>query len=490
MRVFITGGTGYIGSAVVPALAEDGHEVIGLVRNAAGADTLRRLGAQPVLGELTLPASYGEVVAGCDAVIHTAVTGKGDVAAADKCAIDTFLAAASGGKLRSFVFTSGVWVLGNTGALPVDENAGTDHPVAKVAWRPAHELRVLAAATPTFSTSVVRPGVVYGEKRGLVSGFFASAWKSGAAEFVGDGKNHWSLVHREDLAEFYRLLLMKNARGIFHVVDGAPLTVLEIAEAASEAAGKKGATRSLPLEEARQKIGPVADALVLDQVVSGPRARELGWVPERASFRAAAREAYREWRFGNFDTMYAASEPPPWEIGRPQKAIVDLVAAKKVRGRVLDIGCGTGEHALYFAAQGHPVVGTDIAATAIAQARRKAADRKLEVNFLIDNALSFRDSAGPFDTVVDSGLFHVFDDEDRVRYVENLGRLVKPGGTLFVLCFSSDEPGEWGPRRVERTEFDRAFSAPWSIQSVDPIRYENFINPEGSRAWLATIQRE
>jgi cyclopropane fatty-acyl-phospholipid synthase-like methyltransferase len=113
----------------------------------------------------------------------------------------------------------------------------------------------------------------------------------------------------------------------------------------------------------------------------------------------------------------------------------------------------------------------------------------LPVSFLIDNALSFRDDKGPFDTVVDSGLFHVFDDDDRRRYVENLSRLTKSGGSAFILCFSTDEPGDWGPRRVSKAELEKAFQSGWRVKSIEPRRYENFNNADGSHAWLASLQR-
>jgi nucleoside-diphosphate-sugar epimerase len=190
-------------------------------------------------------------------------------------------------------------VLGSTGDTPAYEDAATDHPAALVAWRVEHEKRVLAAGEAggiDLATAVVRPGMVYGHEGSLIASYFASAEKSGAAQLVGDGANRIPMIHVDDLARLYRAVLERRARGIFHAVDGHPVTLLEVARAASEAAGKGGATRSLSLEEARQKMGPVADAVVLDQIVLSRRAAEVGWEPRRGPFLGEAGRACEEWR--------------------------------------------------------------------------------------------------------------------------------------------------------------------------------------------------
>jgi nucleoside-diphosphate-sugar epimerase len=184
-------------------------------------------------------------------------------------------------------------VLGDTGGTATE--SAPPRPPAAVAWRPAHEQRVLGASGGAVATAVVRPGIVYGERRGLVSPWFEQAERDGAARVVGDGKNRWTFIHRDDLADLYRLVVERRATGIFHGVDGAAPTVGEAARAASAAAGR-GEVRSTPLEEARNQLGPVADALLCDQVVASARGAEVGWRPRRASFVAAAAEAYREWK--------------------------------------------------------------------------------------------------------------------------------------------------------------------------------------------------
>lgn len=299
MRVFVTGSTGYIGSAVVGALAGAGHDVVGLVHSPGSESTARDLGAEPVVGAIEDPATYEEAAADADALVHLAFDFDTPVET-DRAAIETLLDAARGATgERIFVYTSGCWVLGDTGDQPADESAEVDPPQV-VAWRPAHEDHVIgASADDGVVTAVVRPGMVYGGTGGIVTGLFQSAERTAAAEFVGDGWNRWSLVHREDLADLYRRIVEEKAEGLFHAVDGSPARVIEVARTASELAGAGGETRSIPLEDARESMGAMADALVLDQVLSANRARELGWAPARASFLDAAGGAYREYRAGS-----------------------------------------------------------------------------------------------------------------------------------------------------------------------------------------------
>lgn len=298
MRVFVTGSTGYIGSAVVAELRRHGHEVTGLVRSREKAAAIEDLGAGTVLGTMDDETIARAAARDHDAVIHTAFDYAAAAGApeADRVAIDALLTGARAtGRPMSVVYTSGVWVLGDTGDRAADESAATATPALVVVWRPAHERLVLDAATDALATAVIRPGLVYGGKGGLVSSFFASAASEGAARYVGDGRNRWALVHRKDLALLYRLVVEKRARGIFHGVDGVPVRVADAARAASEAAGKGGATRSIPVAEARKQMGPVVDALTLDQVVVTTRAGEVGWTPSRTSFLEAAVDAYHEW---------------------------------------------------------------------------------------------------------------------------------------------------------------------------------------------------
>lgn len=189
----------------------------------------------------------------------------------------------------------------------------------------------------------------------------------------------------------------------------------------------------------------------------------------------------------DFDALYAGT--PPWDIGRPQPALLGLADSGTLRGRVLDIGCGTGEHALMAAELGYEATGIDAAPTAIAIAQRKGAERGLNVRFLVADALDLGSLDEQFDTVLDSGLFHVFSDEDRSRYVDSLRSAIAEGGKVFVLCFSDRQPGEWGPRRVTRDEIMASFADGWRVDALEPAKMETTITPDGVEAWLASITR-
>ncbi|HVT59267.1 MAG TPA: NAD-dependent epimerase/dehydratase family protein [Thermoanaerobaculia bacterium] len=302
MHVLVTGATGYIGHAVVAELTAAGHEVTGLVRSDEKAAAVRALGARAAVADLKEPQSYRALAAEHDALIHTAFESSRQGVAADRTAVETLLAAsdasgaAGAGRMKSLVYTSGIWVLGAAGDSPAFEDAPTDRAAALVAWRPAHERLVLEAGTAQLATAVVRPGIVWGGRGGLTASYFETAEREGAAAFVGDGSNRVAMIHVGDLARFFRLLVEQQGRGIFHAVDGAAVRLAELARAASEAAGAQGRTRSIPLAAARQEMGPFADALALDQVVASRRGVELGWRPLHPSFVAAAAEAYREWK--------------------------------------------------------------------------------------------------------------------------------------------------------------------------------------------------
>jgi 2-polyprenyl-3-methyl-5-hydroxy-6-metoxy-1,4-benzoquinol methylase len=194
-----------------------------------------------------------------------------------------------------------------------------------------------------------------------------------------------------------------------------------------------------------------------------------------------------------FETMYAGK--PPWDIGGPQPAFVAV--ADKVTGTVLDAGCGTGENALYFAGLGRRVLGIDFLATPLEAARRKAEERGIAANFVRFDALGLAGLGRRFHSVIDSGLFHVFSDEDRHRYVGGLAAVTEPHGRVFLLCFSDAEPGTQGPRRVTERELRDAFAGNWVIESIEPSRFEvvpdlkDFSFSEGGpKAWFAVIRRE
>lgn len=298
MKIFLTGATGYVGRAVARALTGAGHEVTGLLRSARKSSlVVEELGGRPVYGDMTIPGSYRAEAAEHDALVHCAFRGEGDVIGSDRTALDALLDAARiGERPRLVLYTSGCWVVGDTGGETVDESASLDAPADIVAWRPRHEEICLeAGGKDGFATAVIRPGLVYGGEGGLTARLFATAEEGGAAEVPGDGKQHWSFVHREDLGRLYARVVEEEASGVFHGVDDLPLPAATAARAASDAAGAGGAVRTVPLEEAREDLGPVADALCLDQRLSARRSTELGWSPERPSFGETAEEAYRDW---------------------------------------------------------------------------------------------------------------------------------------------------------------------------------------------------
>lgn len=301
LRVFVTGATGYLGSAVVREFARAGHEVTGMTRWAERTLDIKELGARAVVGDVKSSDTFRRVAANHNVLIHLAAESSGSAELADRGAIEALLWAARQYEReeeeppRVVIYTSGVFVLGDTGDTPADETAPVDRPAGVVAWRPAHERRVLEAADENVATAVIRPGIVYGGGDGLLGAFFESAVEEGAARFVGDGRNRWSPVHVGDVARLYRLVAEKRARGVFHCTEGHAAPVAELARAASEAAGRGGAVRSIPLEEARATMGALADALVLDQVVVSTRAAELGWAPEHPPFLESAGEVFREW---------------------------------------------------------------------------------------------------------------------------------------------------------------------------------------------------
>jgi SAM-dependent methyltransferase len=195
---------------------------------------------------------------------------------------------------------------------------------------------------------------------------------------------------------------------------------------------------------------------------------------------------------GSFETMYSGKAP--WDIGKPQKPMVDV--ADRITGSVLDAGCGTGDTAIFLAERGCTVTGIDFLEVPIKRAREKAAGQGLKITFLVKDAVTLANWSERFDNVIDSGLFHVFSDEDRKKYVAGLTTVLKPGGRLFLLCFSDQEPGTQGPRRISRKELEDTFAGNWQIESLEPTRFETrpdftevTFSEGGPKGWFAIIRR-
>lgn len=273
MKILITGATGYIGGAAAGALDGAGHQVLALAHSDRAESTFRERGWTPLGGDLREPDGLSGLAAEADAVVHAANTGGTDAAAVDAAAARAMLGALEGSG-KAFVYTSGVWVLGDTGGKIVDEGAPLDRPAAASAWRATLEPDVTGAAARGVRSVVIRPGVVYGRGGGL-PGMLAR----GELPVIGDGRQRWPLVHVDDLTDLYLRALEAPAGSLLHGTDGWA-AMIELALAGRFGAGGGTEVERLDLAAARERLGAFADALVLDQRVAAERTRELtGWRP-------------------------------------------------------------------------------------------------------------------------------------------------------------------------------------------------------------------
>lgn len=282
MNVFLTGATGQVGSAVFDAMIKGRHRVTAMARDPEKATRLAAQGATTVIGELGLPKTYMGGVAAADAVVHCAMESSPRGVEKERQALELMLstqqqASATDGKPRVFVYTSGVWILGRT-VKAAEEDATVDPP-DYVKWRPVHEDLVLAAASPSLRTVVVRPGITYGGGRGIVADLIKDAL-NGLIRVVGPGKNRWACVYAHDLGDLYaRIVESPTAAGVIHATDEADERVIDIAEAIAEHVPQRPDIRNMPMTEAHKKLGTYADALALDQKVRSAKAHALGWSP-------------------------------------------------------------------------------------------------------------------------------------------------------------------------------------------------------------------
>jgi nucleoside-diphosphate-sugar epimerase len=274
MRIFLAGATTYIGWAVLDACLRAGHQVTALVRDARSAAQVKAKGAACVLGDPADGAVWQGIAEKHDGLVHTAYEHSLRGAELDRRALE--------------------WVLGSThGAAAEDQPPA---PLEVAAWRTAHEALVLDAAGPALRTAVVRAGIVYGGGRGIVSDLL-KAGANGLVRVVGDGRNRWALVYDRDLADLYvRILGEAGAAGIFHANDEGDERVIDIAEAIARSAKTPADIRHIPIEEARAKMGPIAEALAADQVVRSARARAIGWIPGLRSVAGNVPRLMEEWR--------------------------------------------------------------------------------------------------------------------------------------------------------------------------------------------------
>jgi len=257
---------------------------------------------------------------------------------------------------------------------------------------------------------------------------------------------------------------------------GAPATRALISAGYTELRQLSG----VPVSELRKLHGVGPKALRLLQEALERQGLSLGLGPARDLTTTP------EW-----DAVYTGAEPAPWDIGRPQPAFVRLADGGLLTGQVLDAGCGSGENTLLAASRGAQAIGIDVSPTAIERARAKAADRGITARFEVADALSLDQLGLTFDTVIDSGLFHVFNDDDRARYVTSLASVLRPGGSCYLMCFSDRQPGTFGPRRVSQDELRTAFSDGWTVVSItaDAFEVNRGFGATAAQAWLATMHR-
>jgi nucleoside-diphosphate-sugar epimerase len=284
MKIFVTGASGYIGRHVVEALVRVGREVTGLARSSESATHMEALGAQVCRGDLTDPAAWVPGTRDFDAVIHIALAG----AAADRVLVPMLIDAMAGSGStagKPFLYTSGVWVMGNTG----DRVAGESWPLYKApaisAWRKEIEQLMLDARERNVRSVILRPATVYGGGTGSADGVVGrmvdQGRKDGVIRVPGDGTNHKSYVHCEDLADLYLAALQHSPAGELYVAaDGPAIPTSQVAEAAAKVSG--ASIEYIPADVARKQMGPIAEAHMLDQKIGSTKAgRLLGWKPSR-----------------------------------------------------------------------------------------------------------------------------------------------------------------------------------------------------------------
>lgn len=299
MRIFLTGATGYVGAAALGSFVRHGHDVAALVRHPVKADRLANGGVTTIVGDVSRPDSFVAVARTCDVLVHTAFDRSPQGPLMDASAVATMLDVARDrrrqGLPASIIYTSSTWVLGQQPSGATEDTPL--RPTPFVAWRLASEQTLLTEARAVGARAViVRPGIVYGGAEGLVGELLKNA-ANGLIRVVGDGSNHWPCVYDRDLADLYlRLAVHADAEGVFHATDHGDERVQDIVDAISQHTRLAPDVRHVPLQEARAKLGPYADALALDQVVRSPRARALGWTPTLHSIAGSVVRLLEEFR--------------------------------------------------------------------------------------------------------------------------------------------------------------------------------------------------
>ena len=295
-RVFVIGASGYLGSAIAARMVRDDNEVLGLTRSPEKARSLAAHGVIPVVGDLEKADAWRGQLKNADVAIHVA-DGPNDAAALDQLALAAIRDAAHDGRVRRVLYTSGIWVHGDTHGQVVDETSKLD-PLPLVKWRAAHEEIVFDMAELEVQGIVLRPGFVYGECRGILGGYFAEAREKRTVTCPGDGHQFWTMVHRDDVAEGYALAVEHGKGGERYLLcDDSQLTAKQILEAIAKATSAE--LKHWEVEGVLKHLGLYGEALLSGQKVNAGKARrELGWVPRHQNFVREVDDLFREWQAG------------------------------------------------------------------------------------------------------------------------------------------------------------------------------------------------
>ena len=297
MRIFVTGAGGYIGNSVAKTFREKGHTVFGLVRTQEDASLLSAREIIPVIGDLDNPDSYKEVLSEVEAAVHCAFDSSENSVIKDEKTIQTILSHFQGsGFSRAFIYTSGIWIYGSNENRIMDESMPVN-PISLVSWRPKHEEMVLKASNPLLKTVVIRPGVVYGLAGGKVLNDFFKLALNQESVLIGEGNNHWPMVHIVDLAHAYVSAVEREANGlVFNVVDDSSFTLREIVQSISKVAGNKNEIKNISREEGEKIFGALLEGVLVDLKVDNSRIKRLlKWQIHHASFVDQIEIYYKAW---------------------------------------------------------------------------------------------------------------------------------------------------------------------------------------------------
>lgn len=297
MRVLVTGAGGYIGFAVASAFRRAGHEVIGLIRSAKHKNLLAKNEIVPLLANLQEPESYLSAAEQCEVWAHCAIDYTADAAVVDKTTLESFINLAKQTKLpRTLLYTSGVWVYGNCYPSVVNEAMPTN-PLQLVRWRIKNEDFILNSSCNNLRSVIIRPGCVYGGKGSLTNYWFETA-KAGTLKIIGDGSNHWSMIHQDDLARAYVLAAERELSDIvLNITDETIYNIMNVAQRISDMMGISSKIQTIDMEEAKSIVGAVTEGLLVNQAVSSERAKRLlSWCPRHTNFLNQLEQYYSAWQ--------------------------------------------------------------------------------------------------------------------------------------------------------------------------------------------------